>query len=436
MGALKSPSFFFTGMESNIYKFQVPLFLFLQIACLSLCYADFVFYIKPTDAGQCPGNPCHVLGHYLQNSHKYFLRSNIIFYFLQGNHIVNESNPSAVRIVEVSNVSFVGLYWQPYFSNFSNSGSLDEIPAVINCTTRYGFHFISTNLILVTNLTFSQCGSAILQPRGFSVTIAFQKSSNVNIVGVVIQNSVGFALRMENIFGKSQIAHSKFISNRGNEYYFGGNVFFQYYLMENTCSSQSVQFNVLSSEFKDGYGTAQYYSPGFHLEIQHLCTDLYFHFDHVAMSGNVMTENRTVIYGVYGGNLGILVTEPENAIGKHHINITNSRFENGIADAGGGIALYCLPYQPMQICQSITHSFNSLEMLNTSISGNTAVAWSGGGLFLMIHKVCQIYIVVLNGVVFRDNNVRFNKTIKSYGNMIFSLNTRVLRQVELPSLAV
>ena len=352
--------------------------LIIMFVCIAFCSVNNIYYVKPTMDGHCPDIPCHTFKHYLRN-HSLHL-SNSIIYFLQGVHTIAPND--VLYLTQVNNLSLVGLEWQVPLNNIS---APEHTAAVINCTNGNGFIFSYSTFILIANITIIHCGAEF--NNNITAAIAFLESSNIEVTGVVVQNSAGFGLWMYNILGNSQIAQSRFISNKGIESFYGGNIFLEYYLTEESCESETVKFKIQASEFTRGMPV------GIMIQIEHSC-NIYITLDAVMMSEN---GGETISSSISGGNLNIVMTEPIHAT---HISIRNSYIEKGVSSYGGGVIV--MAGTDLHVCDtSINPPINKLEILNTSIISN--MAKNGGGFAAVIASVCQIYRIELKAVDFRDN---------------------------------
>ena len=399
----------------EIGKKEILFLILLQFAWVLDCYGTHMCYIKPNDNRECPGNPCYTIDHYLQYPATYF-KSNTTFYFLQGTHRINQSIIAKSLKLSHSHLALVGQ--SPYPNNLTSNTTLGNMQPVIKCATRFAFSFYFAQSILIANLSFISCG-AVDPFIGFTAALIFVFTTDVNIIGVSVQNSTGFGVYMLKVLGNSQIAYSSFIANRGDDKHVGGNLFLNFYSYstEDDCKDP-VHFTIQSSEFKGGNNLypASLVSPGCYVEIDKLCVDIFIQIDDVVMSENGRMHDDP---SCEGGNLGILVNEPKNSIGpSYHISITNSHFENGYAERGSGIFFFATGKYS---CENETHSaFNTLMILNTSITGNVASAASGG-ISIALKAVCQLYRIKLSNVTFRNNRVTGTSTKYSgevnYGSM-------------------
>ena len=351
--------------------------LLIAFVCIALCYANNIYYVKPTIDGHCPNSPCHTFNHYLKNRPLHL--SNSIIYFLQGVHTITSND--IFYIEQVINLALVGLEWQVPVNNIS---TLDHTPAVINCSKGNGFIFRYSTFILIANITIVHCGAEFI--GGISAAVAFLASSNIEVTGVAVQNSTGFGLLMNNVLGNSQISQSRFISNKRSEIFRGGNIILSYDFTEESCELETVIFKIHASEIRGGI------CSGVRIQIKHSCSNIYIDFDAVMMSEN---GDETISSSIDCGNLNIEMIEPINAT---HISIRNSYIEKGVSHFGGG-ARYRV--KGSKCDTSINQPISYLEILNTSIISN--MAESGGGFVAVLASVCQIYRIELKGVDFRSN---------------------------------
>ena len=354
--------------------------LLIAVVCIAFCSANNIYYVKPTINGHCPDSPCHTFNHYLKNQPLDL--SNSIIYFLQGVHTITPND--VLYLEQVNNLALVGLEWQV---PSNNTLTLDHTPAVINCSNPgNGFIFQYSTFILIANITIVHCGVGF-QYR-VSAAIAFLESSNIEVTGVVVQNSTGFGLWLHRVVGNSQISQSRFISNKGSESFHGGNIFISF--LEGSCELETVKVRIQASELRGGMPV------GFLIQIEHSCNNIYITLDAVMMSENGGdTHSSSMGYG----NLYIVMDEPKNAT---HISIKNSYIEKGVARDGGGAKYLVKSSNDSLVCDASTNlPINKLEIINTSIISN--MAEHGGGFRAAILSVCQTYRIELKAVDVRGN---------------------------------
>ena len=124
------------------------------------------------------------------------------------------------------------------------ASTFQQSPAIINCSNGNGFIFQYSTFILIANITIAHCGADI---NGISAAIV---SSNIEVTGVVVQNSTGYGLLMYNVFGNSQIVQSKFISNKESESIHGGNIHLVCRFIKESWELETVKFKIQASELR------------------------------------------------------------------------------------------------------------------------------------------------------------------------------------------
>ena len=359
--------------------------LLVLVVCIAFCSANNIYYVKPTVDGHCPDSPCHTFNHYLKNRPLHL--SNSIIYFLQGVHTITPND--VLYLKQVNNLALVGLEWQVPSNNTS---TLEHVPAIINCSNGNGFIFQYSTFISIANITVAHCGAEF---NGISAAaIVFLESSNIEVTGVVVRNSTGFGLWMYNVLGNTQIAQSRFISNKGSGLY-GGNIFLKYYSTEENCELETVKVKIQASELREGMPV------GFMIQIEHSCNNIYITLDAVMMSEN---GGDTHSSSMGNGNLNIEIIDPTNAT---HISIRDSYIEKGVSRYGGGITYLVNASNHPLVCDTLINPpINKLEILHTSIIGN--MADSGGGFIAVIASVCQMHGpgIELKAVDFRGNQAK------------------------------
>ena len=157
---------------------EVLFLVLLLLAHVLDCYGTHVCYITPNDDGQCPGNPCYTVDHYLQYPAIYF-KSNTTFYFLQGIHTIDR--PILAKTLKMSHLALVGQ--PPYSNNLTSNKSLGNMQPIIKCATRFAFSFYFARSILFANLTLISCGAED-SFIGYTAAVMFVLSTDVNIIGV------------------------------------------------------------------------------------------------------------------------------------------------------------------------------------------------------------------------------------------------------------
>ena len=191
------------------------------IATVHECRAAHHYYVTATNGSDCPPTfPCHPLNYYVQNSASYFT-SNTVVEFLPGLHELNYTGQ--VFIVLARNLTLIGSD-----SHTNTSTKCSHSDSIVFCTDYTGFIFGFINGLNIMNLHFAHCGAPfypdyypklpLIDTTFFKVYAAFfiVHMQNLVISRVTIEKSYGFGLFGANIWNRSVITDSCFISN--NEY--------------------------------------------------------------------------------------------------------------------------------------------------------------------------------------------------------------------------
>ena len=169
------------------------LFVVLAVPC-GACSTDGIYYVRPTNVSTCPGQPCHDLSYYSENSQLFFT-SNTTLYFFPGEHILGP-----VIVTDVSNITLTGIVSAEY--------------TILQCPGKGG---LNSKEIYMLHLTFSNCGveSADYGSSFFS-GVYFDCAKHLEISNIVVTNSTGFGLYALNVVGSVHIQNSVFTYNTGN----------------------------------------------------------------------------------------------------------------------------------------------------------------------------------------------------------------------------
>ena len=144
--------------------------LLLLVPVLSLCGAT-QYYVTPTEPTNtsCPAQPCLTLNYYTNHSDRYF-KSNTVFKFLPGTHLMNRS----LEIRDVENISLE--------TSDDNSDMYSQLVAQFSCQYEtnsdcisYKFGFVCCSVVRMINVTHAAI-------EGISVTMTTPRVS-----GVVLQ---------------------------------------------------------------------------------------------------------------------------------------------------------------------------------------------------------------------------------------------------------
>ena len=343
----------------------------LLLATLTLCTvvsATGVLFVKATDETFCPQQPCHTLEHYAQ-SWQLYLTSNTVVQFLPGEHVL-EGDWNKLAVHNVSNLTLIG----------SDSVILDSLPLGIPLATsriscRRGdtfFYFYDVTGLLVTKLTFSECG-------GGKATVFLYKVSDLVVDSVTIQNSTGTGLIGINL-QRSLIHHSAFVFNQAtSDLYCSGNIMLMY--IKHSNMNETFTLNMTSSWILFGNSTTKTGCVGgLSLSVDQSCYNMKVHIHNTTLKANV------------GGNMFLGLIGFANGI----VIIVDSHFEGGYAlEFGGGIFMYTRD-NALQVSQHV--QTNLMYINNTDFVGNSAEF--GGAMVSFISAGTELYI---NGSKFQNN---------------------------------
>ena len=191
--------------------------LLVLLATVHECRAAHHYYVTATNGSDCPPtSPCHPLNYYVQNAASYFT-SNTVVEFLPGLHELNYTGHIAIMFVR--NLTLIG-----NDTHVSTSTKCSHSDSIVFCTNFSGFHFGKMNDLKLMNLQFTHCGAAMYSSYApklsydskFYFAIAIIGVQNLVISKVIIEKSYGYGLYGFNIWNRSVITDSCFISN--NEY--------------------------------------------------------------------------------------------------------------------------------------------------------------------------------------------------------------------------
>ena len=191
--------------------------LLVLLATVHECRAAHHYYVTATNGSDCPPTfPCHPLNYYVQNTTSYFT-SNTVVEFLPGLHELNYTGH--VFITFARNLTLIGSE-----SNVNTSTRCSHSDSIVFCTDYTGFYFGRINDLKLMNLQFTHCGAVMhskFVPKlsfdnKFYYALAIIAVQNLLISRVTIEKSYGYGFYGFNIWNRSVITDSCFISN--NEY--------------------------------------------------------------------------------------------------------------------------------------------------------------------------------------------------------------------------
>ena len=194
--------------------------LLVLLVTVHECSTAHHYYVTANNGSDCPLTfPCHPLNYYVQNAFSYFT-SNTVVEFLPGLHELNCTGN--VFILFARNLTLIGSD-----SHANTSTKCSHSDSIVFCKNYFGFVFWMIRDLKIVNLQFTHCGAAIYSESLPKVpfvdtfsrvyfALAVLYVHNLVISRVTVEKSYGFGLYAVNIWNKSVITDSCFISN--NEY--------------------------------------------------------------------------------------------------------------------------------------------------------------------------------------------------------------------------
>ena len=358
--------------------------LLVLLATVHECRAAHHYYVTATNGSDCPPTfPCHPLNYYVQNVELYFT-SDTVVEFLPGLHELNCTGH--VLILLARNLTLIGSDF-----NVKPSTKCSHSDSIVFCTDYAGFIFGFISGLNIINLHFAHCGALfypeyypkipLIDTTFFKIYAAFLIGHVQNLVisKVTIEKSYGFGLFGANIWNKSVIIDSCFISN--NEYVgkyqrcidpeypascTGGNLRLTYFdfPLPGTPANNSLEIN--NSEFRRGVSSIQ---PEPHSGIAGglgiLVSVMFGHNIHITINNTVVAENS----GFIGGNMLV-----STMFGAEHVAIRLDRcyIHSGRSIIKAATGLTCL-------INSINEQANE-KVMPVHISNTKFVSNRGGAL--------------------------------------------------------
>ena len=341
-----------------------------------------VLYVRADNGSSCPQDipvaNCQTLEWYIQNINASFT-SNTTMVFLKGSH----SLESFVEIANCYNFNMTGAQ-----SILQGRDGLPQPASWINCErqSNNGLLFVNSSKIHISNLGLESCsGQDPSDHFRLYAALSFDRVSDITLQYIVINNTSGFGLYCENVFGRINVMGSIFMNAHGHRHdsvkIDAGNARF---LFGNPCPDKETNLTIDSSLFQFGNeSTGQYlknevlsrtdgtqftghnFKDASGLQYFVLCPGI-----HVKMENITAEANR----GSNGGNIAIVLEDVGPTASD--IIINNSRIIKGYAKKGGGIRVW-LKIKTKEDVQNIS----SLSVFNSIFTENYAKS-SGGAIYV------------------------------------------------------
>ena len=345
-----------------------------------------VIYVTPGNESHCPGDSteCHTLEWYA-HSNGSLITDGIEMRFLQGAHSLNTS----IAIEHSRNITISGV---GNVAPCSNDGTPHPMSWIVcNTITSSGFIISNSTDIHISNLGFDSCGNNItVCENKVSAALAFQQGSDISLDQIVIKNTRGVGLLINNVFGSIAIIDSVFMRAMrplspkqypGNaRFWFGPNK------CGEQCSETALTTTIVdSSWFLDGQLDA------IGLEVIVRCPDVY-----VLLSNVTIRNNR----GRNGGNLALSVTDFSHLTNKSIISIRNSHIYGGRSEkGGGGMRAWIRAIQSSDSHCETDNIHSIIDVYNTTFISN--IAYSSGGAIHVSHYQKGGYSCTVRNIKFK-----------------------------------
>ena len=220
-------------------QWHASAFGYSSLSSLVMCTAvslqvahSHVVYVTPNNTTPCPKNSanssCHTLNWYGGNGSERLISDDTVVILLKGTHSLN----STICIKNRKNLTITG---EVGYTSLCTDG-IDQTPSPIswiNCTSSdTGIAFLNSKNICIMNLGFDSCGGnvAFNSDTGnlnMSAALLFGLSYNVSIVRVTINNTRGYGVHMDCVFGNIQINDSILVrASKARDRKLGGNARF------------------------------------------------------------------------------------------------------------------------------------------------------------------------------------------------------------------
>ena len=277
--------------------------------------------------------------------------------FLNGTH-------SLEKFIEVTNCH--NFTMSGYGNALHRSDGLPQPTSWINChgASGSGLFFINSSKIHIINLGLDSCsGKATFEHKSITRTVyfalAFDQVSNLTLFQVVINNTRGYGLYCDGVFGEIYVNRSAFVNAKGgsdnNALVYGGNAEFSY---QYPCSNSLSKLIIYTSWFMYGEETADRFYSASGLQVLIFCPKVHVIMDNITAHGNI---------GINGGNVALGLTDFGSKVST--IIIRNSNISEGWAENGGGMKFWSISKANSGVLKSY-HNINILNILNSTFSNN------------------------------------------------------------------
>ena len=364
-----------------------------------------VVYVTPDASTPCPSNSddssCHTLSWYSHNDSEKLLANDTVVRLLKGIHTLN----STIYAGDYKNLTIMGEAAHTTSLADDKDQTLQTV-TWINCTSSETRIVFNNSIdIKLMNLGFYSCGSnvALNSDTGklikFNTALLFELSYNISIFRVTINNTYGYGLHMNCVFGNIHINDSILVrASKGRDGALGGNAKFWFRQSSECkyqCSTKTANLMIFRSSFMQGL------EGSIGIEIVMDCPQVY------ATMNNVNAVNNT------GGNIVLSLTKFDgHTPTSSKVHIMDSIINGGRTNKGGGIIVWSRHSQVMKCAHDTIDTYSALlTVSNTGFSFNSAK--EHGGAVYMSHYQSDGYLCQVEKVKIWFKNCTFTN---NFGN--------------------
>ncbi len=387
------------SMRSPVMVTYLIVFLLLFVDTTSI-----TLHVIPSPRFPCNELSCVMIS---ELAIRYSNTSEIYLKFFPGEHFLNISDF----------VTFEHI-WHVHMIGSTNSTH-------IICTADSGFEFNFVNEILITNISFSHCGST----RRDGATISINSVTNLLIDNITIYNSSDVGIYIKEAYGQTLIQNSVISSSS-----------FPNIMLTWTSKSSVVASLVFTMLVENTYIA----NGGHNIvdSVEDISGGINIDIDRLIMEGNILLNNVTFFNnsGSVGGNLKINLSRRSNITNSkcHLLNmaIFNSTINNGHAIRGGGLAFT----ESSHNCAS-DYNGTILRISDTVVVNNRATD-SGGGMDFFLSETENTIHIFLNNLTIMSNSVLsiakpgLNQQLSTGGGVNFHMISNGKAHMNTPALSI
>ena len=187
-----------------MFHLLLLLLLSLGITAPTPAQADTILYVKPTEDTNCPGEPCHTLDEYVNETHhhEYFPYNNTVMKFLPGTHNLSEvfnvhnlTNLTLEATHLTMNETIIFCIDHLRLLSFNNGTQISiQGLRIVNCSGGLQFSYcasIRISRVIVEVLGNSGTGISLLIVHNISVTLVYIHIPDGENIGIILWDISG-----------------------------------------------------------------------------------------------------------------------------------------------------------------------------------------------------------------------------------------------------